>query len=100
MVWLGLSPGRRCLGEMCSDAADPDLVREAFRRAWLYRLDRAADVLFAEHPDLDMDRDCVLLTFEDIQELKWLDCEIALEHVAGRHHVSGCPIGCLFRERK
>lgn len=85
---------------MCSDASDPDLVREAFRRAWIYRLDRAADVLFAEHPDLDIDRDCVLLTFEDIQELKWLDCEIALEHIAGRHRVFGCPIGCLYREGK
>lgn len=104
MVWLGLSLGRRCSGDMDDDDAEVDpfldgLIQAAFRHAWLYRLDCAADQMFAQHPDLDLDRDCVVLTFEDIQELKWLDCEIALEHLAGRHRL-GCPIGCLYREGK
>lgn len=54
--------------------------------------------MWASHPDLDPNRDCVLLTFEDIEELKLLDYEIAIEHTAG-HHVNGCPLGCLLRSR-
>lgn len=76
---------------------EAELIREVYRRAWRVRLDLAADVMFAEHPDLDPDKDCTVLTFEDIQELKFLDCEIALEHLSGRHRHDGCPFGCRFR---
>lgn len=57
------------------------------------------DAIFVSHPELDSDRDAVLLNSEDAEELRWLDCEIALEHLAGWHRRSGCPFGCLFRER-
>lgn len=76
---------------------EPELLREVYRRAWLVRLDLAADRMFATHPDLDVDKDCTVLTFEDIEELKFLDCEIGIEHVTGRHR-NGCPIGCMYRE--
>lgn len=51
--------------------------------------------MFAGHPDLDLDRDCVVLNSEDIRELRWLDAEIGLEHLAGLHD-GFCPYGCLF----
>ena len=51
--------------------------------------------MFAGHPDLDLDRDCVVLNSEDIRELRWLDAEIGLEHLAGLHDWF-CPYGCLF----
>lgn len=75
---------------------------DAFQQSlieWRRRVDVAAARMFAGHPDLQVDRDAVVLNLEDIQELRWLDCEIGLEHLAGRHRRSGCPIGCLFRER-
>lgn len=72
---------------------------EAELRAWRARVDAAAVKMFAGHPDLRVDQDAVVLNLEDIQELRWLDCEIGIEHLAGRHRKSGCPIGCLFRER-
>jgi hypothetical protein len=40
--------------------------------------------MFGGHPDLDLDRDCVVLNLEDIRELRWLDAEIGLEHLAGK----------------
>ena len=75
-----------------------------WREAWLSgaRLkisDQDVDYIFITHPDLDMERDTVLLTLEDMAELRWLDCEIGLEHLAGNHEV-GCPFGCLFKPRR
>lgn len=51
--------------------------------------------MFGGHPDLDVDRDCVVLNSEDIRELRWLDAEIGLEHLAGLHG-GFCPYGCFF----
>ena len=76
---------------------EAELIREVYRRAWLVRLDLAADLMFREHPDLDVDQDCSVLTYEDIEELKFLDCEIGIEHIAGRHRREGCPPGCMYR---
>ncbi len=73
------------------------MIREVYRRAWMLRVDRAADDMFASHPDLDTDKDCTVLTFEDMEELKFLDCEIGIEHIAGRHRRDGCPPGCMYR---
>lgn len=73
---------------------------EAYRRRlleWRRRVDAAADRMFSEHPDLDVDQDSLVLNLEDIQELAWLDCEIGIEHLAGRHRRSGCPYGCQFK---
>lgn len=61
-------------------------------------LDLTASHMWKTHPDLNPERDCVVLTFEDIDELKWLDYEIAIEHTQGAH-VNGCPIGCALRGR-
>ena len=68
---------------------------DAYRRARNTQLDQMALELWRVHPDLDTDRDCAVLTWEDIQELKWLDCEIAIEHTLGVHK-HGCPPGCLY----
>ncbi len=95
MVWWGRSLGSGCLG----DGVDADEAFEQRLRAWRRRVDEAANRMFAEHPDLDLDQDSMVLNLEDIQELAWLDCEIGIEHLAGRHRRSGCPYGCLFRER-
>lgn len=76
---------------------DHDVTREVFRRVWLLRVDQAADRMFITHPDLDVDRDCTVLTSEDMEELKFLDCEIGIEHLAGRHRADGCPVGCMYR---
>lgn len=78
---------------------DADDVWQQELIAWRQRVDQAAAQMFSSHPDLRVDQDAVVLNLEDIQELRWLDCEIALEHLGGRHRRSGCPIGCLFRER-
>jgi len=61
--------------------------------------DGRIDLIYRSHPELDSNRDAVLLNSEDAEELRWLDCEIGIEHLAGRHRRSGCPFGCLFRER-
>jgi len=79
------------------------LIVVDWREAWLSgaRLKISAehvDAIFYTHPDMDMDADAVLLTLEDMAELRWLDCEIGLEHLAGKHRV-GCPFGCLFKPR-
>lgn len=76
---------------------DAELIREVYRRAWLVRIDQAADRMFAGHPDLDVDKDCTVLTFEDMEELKFLDCEIGIEHLSGWHRRQGCPPGCMYR---
>ena len=76
---------------------EAELIREAYRRAWLYRVDKFAQLMFLEHPDLDSDQDSMVLTEEDLNELHWLDSEIGIEHVAGRHR-DGCPTGCMYRE--
>jgi hypothetical protein len=77
------------------DTGAPDWLARLF---WLRCLDAAAAQMWSGHPDLSADRDCVVLTFEDINELKLLDYEIAIEHTHGDHH-HGCPLGCLFRVR-
>ena len=77
---------------------EPELIREAYRKAWRYRLDKVAEYLFLDHPDLDSNQDSMLLTEEDLNELHWLDSEIGIEHVTGRHR-DGCPTGCMYRER-
>ena len=74
---------------------------EARRQAWLAGAklkisDVDVDRIFYTHPDMDSERDAVLLNLEDMVELHWLDCEIGLEHIAGKHRF-GCPFGCLFR---
>lgn len=74
-----------------------------WREAWLSgaRLkisDEHVDTIFFTHPDMDIERDAVLLNFEDMAELRWLDCEIGIEHLAGNHQ-AGCPFGCLFKRR-
>ena len=40
----------------------------------------------------------MILTEEDLNELHWLDAEIGIEHVTGRHR-EGCPAGCMYKER-
>lgn len=75
--------------------SDVDEQHEAFLRARRAQLDVKAAKMWSLHPDLDGERDCVVLTWEDIQELKWLDCEIAIEHTLGVHRY-GCPPGCLY----
>lgn len=82
-----------------SSESDTDMPDWLARLLWLRCLDAAAQQMWHNHPDLSPDRDCVLLTFEDVQELKYLDYEIAIEHTHGDHH-SGCPAGCLFKMRR
>ncbi len=76
--------------------SDVDEHHEAFWRVRRQRLDVKAAEMWRTHPDLDSERDCTVLTWEDIQEVKWLDCEIAIEHTLGVHR-DGCPPGCLYR---
>lgn len=80
---------------------DDDLQWYSWWRAGgrLIIADDRIELIFRSHPELDSNRDAVLLNSEDAEELKWLDCEIAIEHLAGWHRRSGCPFGCLFRER-
>lgn len=79
------------------------VVDESWRRAWLagarFKIsDQDVDNIFLTHPDMDEERDAVVLTLEDMAEIRWLDCEIGLEHLAGKHRF-GCPFGCLFKHR-
>lgn len=75
---------------------EADLIREVYRRAWRLRLDQMSHYMFANHPDLDPDQDSRVLTEEDLNELKWLDAEIGIEHISGCHQ-DGCPVGCIYR---
>ena len=73
--------------------------RDAWRSGARLKIsDEHIDVIFYTHPEMDVERDVVLLTLEDMAELRWLDCEIGLEHLAGKHR-AGCPFGCLFKPR-
>lgn len=104
MVWLVRSLGRRCLGDGVDDIDRRRRVFRAYNRGVVRRRRMGKPIvvtqtmivdMFGCHPDLDLDRDCVVLNSEDIRELRWLDAEIGLEHLAGLHG-GCCPYGCLF----